>query len=191
MLFTEFGSDAFNAVTQAEAQKEQADILLKNWTEIYLNAAGMGNNGNCLGGFTFQFADGWWKSGQNVNLDVHDTEASWSNGGYEFDYVKGADNMNEEWFGIGKDKIAHFLMFLPFPILMYMAFHTHHGNPWRLIIFMTVTILIGAAAGAGIELLQMTTKYRSCDILDFRADCIGLLAGSFLVMTYAAVSRKW
>ena len=108
-----------------------------------------------------------------------------------FTHFDGSINMNEEWFGIGKDKIAHFLMFLPFPILMYMAFHTHHGNPWRLIIFMTVTILIGAAAGAGIELLQMTTKYRSCDILDFRADCIGLLAGSFLVMIYAAVSRKW
>ena len=100
-----------------------------------------------------------------------------------FTHFDGSINMNEEWFGIGKDKIA--------PILMYMAFHTHHGNPWRLIIFMTVTILIGAAAGAGIELLQMTTKYRSCDILDFRADCIGLLAGSFLVMIYAAVSRKW
>lgn len=100
VLFTEFGSDAFNAVTQAEAQKEQADILLKNWTEIYLNAAGLGNNGNSLGGFTFQFADGWWKSGQTVNLDVHDTEASWSNGGYKFDYVEGANNMNEEWFGI-------------------------------------------------------------------------------------------
>lgn len=100
VLFTEFGSDAFNAVTQEEAQKEQADILLKNWTEIYLNAAGLGNNGNSLGGFTFQFSDGWWKSGQNVNLDIHDTGASWSNGGYKFDYVEGENNMNEEWFGI-------------------------------------------------------------------------------------------
>lgn len=100
VLFTEFGSDAYNAVTQDEAQKEQADILLKNWTEIYLNAAGLGNNNNSLGGFTFQFTDGWWKSGQNVNLDVHDTGATWSNGGYTFDYAEGENNMNEEWFGI-------------------------------------------------------------------------------------------
>lgn len=100
VLFTEFGSDAFNAITQSEAQKEQADILLKNWTEIYLNAAGLGNNNNSLGGFTFQFADGWWKFGQNTNLSIHDTNASWANGGYVFDYVNGENNMNEEWFGI-------------------------------------------------------------------------------------------
>lgn len=100
VLFTEFGSDAFNAVTMKEAQKEQADILFKNWAEIYLNAAGVGNNNNSIGGFTFQFADGWWKSGQTTNLDVHDTEASWSNGGYLFDHVEGENNMNEEWFGI-------------------------------------------------------------------------------------------
>ena len=100
VLFTEFGSDAYNAVTQKEAQKEQADILLKNWAEIYLNAAGVGNSGNSLGGFTFQFSDGWWKFMQNSNLDVHDTNASWANGGYLFDYLKGSNNMNEEWFGI-------------------------------------------------------------------------------------------
>ena len=100
VLFTEFGSDAFNAVTQQEAQEEQADILLSNWKEIYLNAAGMGQAGNCIGGFTFQFSDGWWKYEQKTNLDVHDTHASWANGGYEFDYVEGKNNMNEEWFGI-------------------------------------------------------------------------------------------
>lgn len=100
VLFTEFGSDAYNASTQSEAQKEQADILLRNWAEIYLNAAGVGNNGNSLGGFTFQFTDGWWKFMQNSNLTVHDTNASWSNGGYLFDYVEGENNMNEEWFGI-------------------------------------------------------------------------------------------
>ena len=100
VLFTEFGADAFNAVTQQEAQQEQAEVLLSNWQEIYLNAAGMGRCGNCIGGFTFQFSDGWWKYGQKSRLDVHDTHASWANGGYKFDYVKGQKNMNEEWFGI-------------------------------------------------------------------------------------------
>ena len=100
VLFTEFGADALNAVTQQEAQQEQAEILLSNWQEIYLNAAGMNQCGNCIGGFTFQFSDGWWKYGQKTRLDVHDTHASWANGGYKFDYVKGQNNMNEEWFGI-------------------------------------------------------------------------------------------
>ncbi len=100
VVFTEFGADAYNAVTQQEAQREQAEILLRNWREIYLNAAGMGHCGNCIGGFTFQFSDGWWKTGQTKNLDTHDTSASWANGGYRFDYVEGRNNMNEEWFGI-------------------------------------------------------------------------------------------
>ncbi len=100
LLFTEFGADAYNSVTMQEAQKEQAAILLNNWEEIYLNAAGLGLSGNCIGGFTFQFSDGWWKSDQKKNLDIHDTHASWANGGYKFDFIKGKKNMNEEWFGI-------------------------------------------------------------------------------------------
>ena len=100
VLLSEFGSDAFNAVVNAEEQNGQANILKGNWKEIYENAAGLGKSGNSLGGFTFQFSDGWWKFGQTKNLDIHDTNASWSNGGYAFDYVKGENNMNEEWFGI-------------------------------------------------------------------------------------------
>ena len=41
VVLTEFGADAFNTVTKREAQMEQAKILLNNWREIYLNAAGM------------------------------------------------------------------------------------------------------------------------------------------------------
>jgi hypothetical protein len=100
VLLTEFGSDAFNAITMEEAQKEQALYNVSNWKEIYENAAGIGKAGNSLGGFTFQFSDGWWKFGQTTNLDVHDTHASWANGGYLFDYAEGENNMNEEWFGI-------------------------------------------------------------------------------------------
>ena len=55
---------------------------------------------NSIGGFTFQFSDGWWKFGQTKNLDVHDNNASWANGGYDSDFVEGENNMNEEWFGI-------------------------------------------------------------------------------------------
>ena len=100
VLFTEFGSDALNANSNLEDQNAQGAILKENWKEIYENAAGVGKSGNCIGGFTFQFSDGWWKYGQTKNLDVHDNNASWVNGGYSFDFVKGKNNMNEEWFGI-------------------------------------------------------------------------------------------
>ncbi|MFN3639581.1 MAG: glycosidase, partial [Flavobacterium sp.] len=100
VLFTEFGSDAFNARTMEEDQQAQAYYLKYNWKEIYENAYGFGKSGNSIGGYTFQFSDGWWKYGQTTNLDKHDTNASWANGGYEFDFVEGENNMNEEWFGI-------------------------------------------------------------------------------------------
>ena len=100
ILFTEFGADAFNALSNQEDQKMQSFFMVENWKEIYQNAAGLGKAGNSIGGFTFQFSDGWWKLGQTKNLDVHDTGASWSNGGYYLDTENGSNNMNEEWFGI-------------------------------------------------------------------------------------------
>ena len=100
LMFTEFGSDAFNALSNSEDQQAQAHYLVGNWKEIYENAAGLGKAENSIGGFTFQFSDGWWKFGQTSNLDVHDNNASWSNGGYLNDFEPGENNMNEEWFGI-------------------------------------------------------------------------------------------
>ena len=103
IMLTEFGADAFNAIDNKEDQKAQAYYMVGNWKEIYANAAGLGKAGNSIGGFTFQFSDGWWKYGfdDRKNADVHDNNASWSNGGYDIDLLaEGENNMNEEWFGV-------------------------------------------------------------------------------------------
>ncbi|MDC6367526.1 MULTISPECIES: glycoside hydrolase family 2 TIM barrel-domain containing protein [Flavobacteriaceae] len=103
IMFTEFGADAFSAIENKEDQYSQAYYMVGNWKEIYENAAGVGKVGNSIGGFTFQFSDGWWKFGfdDRKNADVHDNNASWSNGGYARDLPgEGKNNMNEEWFGI-------------------------------------------------------------------------------------------
>ncbi len=100
IMFTEFGADAFNVIDNAEDQKSQSYYLYHNWKEIYTNASAIGGSRNSIGGFTFQFSDGWWKYGQTEDLDIHDNNASWSNGGYPNDFVAGENNMNEEWFGI-------------------------------------------------------------------------------------------
>jgi hypothetical protein len=100
IMFTEFGADAFNAIENQEDQKSQAYYMVNNWKDIYANAAGVGGAMNSIGGFTFQFSDGWWKFGQTKNLSVHDSNASWANGGYALDLAPGENNMNEEWFGI-------------------------------------------------------------------------------------------
>jgi hypothetical protein len=132
VLLTEFGADAFNAITNQEDQQYQAYVNLGNWKEVYQNAAGMGKAGNSIGGFTFQFSDGWWKFGQTKNLDIHDTHASWSNGGYTNDFREGYNNMNEEWFGIcakGATNLAgHYLLYPR--AAYYVLKEAHQFNPY-------------------------------------------------------------
>ncbi len=133
VLFTEFGADAFNAIDNAEDQESQAFFMVGNWKEIYENAAGLGKANNSLGGFTFQFSDGWWKFGQTKDLDLHDDNASWSNGGYTRDFKKGENNMNEEWFGIcAKGQTTPRGLYSLFPRAAYYALKEAHTlNPYR------------------------------------------------------------
>ncbi len=100
MMYTEFGADAYNARLMKEDSLAQAQYLKGQWQELYMQSYDKGGVGNALGGFTFQWSDGWWKHLQESNLDIHDTNASWPNQGYPHDYVEGQNNMNEEWFGI-------------------------------------------------------------------------------------------
>lgn len=133
-MFTEFGADAYNTLSNSEDQDDQAKYLVGNWKEIYANAAGMGKAENCLGGFTFQFSDGWWKSSQTSNLDVHDVNASWSNGGYLFDFKAGENNMNEEWFGIcAKGPTNELGIYELYPRAAYYALkEVNKFNPYQL-----------------------------------------------------------
>lgn len=132
VLLTEFGADAFNAQANEEDQYSQAYYMVGNWKEIYENAAGLGKANNAIGGFTFQFSDGWWKFGQTDNLDVHDNNASWSNGGYQSDYVAGENNMNEEWFGIcAKGPTNERGLYQLFPRAAYYSLkQAHELNPY-------------------------------------------------------------
>ena len=100
VVFTEFGSDAYDAKLMREDDVMQARYLRAQWEEIYEQSAGKGRVGNAIGGFVFQWSDGWWKFGQETRLDIHDTNASWPDAAYADDYVEGQNNMNEEWWGI-------------------------------------------------------------------------------------------
>lgn len=134
IVFTEFGADAFNAIENAEDQEAQAYYMVGNWKEIYENAAGVGGVGNSIGGFTFQFSDGWWKFGfdDRENADVHDNNASWANGGYQRDFQQGENNMNEEWFGIcAKGPTNERGLYTLYPRAAYYALkEAHQLNPY-------------------------------------------------------------
>ncbi|OEK08974.1 glycosidase [Flavivirga aquatica] len=152
IMFTEFGSDAFNAITNSEDQKMQAFFMVENWKEIYQNASGLGKAGNSIGGFTFQFSDGWWKYGQTKNLDVHDNNASWSNGGYYIDLEPGENNMNEEWFGIcAKGPTNERGLYSLYPRAAYYALkEAHNIDPY--------------AEGASLEYIN--TAFNNVNLMD-------------------------
>ncbi|MEM1256923.1 MAG: glycoside hydrolase family 2 TIM barrel-domain containing protein [Bacteroidota bacterium] len=135
VMFTEFGADAYNAIENQEDQYSQAYYMVGNWKEIYENAAGLGKVGNSIGGFTFQFSDGWWKYGfdDRRNANVHDNIATWSNGGYARDLAEeGANNMNEEWFGIcAKGATSPRGLYELYPRAAYYALkEAHQLNPY-------------------------------------------------------------
>jgi len=100
VMLTEFGSDAFNAKEYKEDQAGQAGIIKGNWQEIYNKSYDKAEEENSVGGCIFEWRDEWWKYLQVEDLEIQNNHASWANGGYSFDYVKGRNNMNEEWFGI-------------------------------------------------------------------------------------------
>lgn len=87
-------------------------------------------------------------------------------------------------FGIDIDKVAHFLMFLPFPALFFLSFE---GKAYVLI---GVGILAGLSVAGTTEWVQSFLTYRSMDLADFIADTIGLLSGALLTGIAVALFRK-
>ena len=87
-------------------------------------------------------------------------------------------------FGIEIDKVAHFLMFLPFPALFYLSFE---GKAASLI---GAGILAGLSVAGTTEWVQSFLTYRSMDLADFFADTAGLLSGALLTGAAVAIFRK-
>ena len=191
VVLTEFGSDAYNTKANKEDQEYQARVLVSNWKEIYANAAGMGKNGNALGGFTFQFSDGWWKTGQTSNLDEHDVTASWSNGGYLNDYAPGDNNMNEEWFGIcAKGPTNERGTYQLYPRAAYYALkEVHQLNPYgadakaRAGMIDNIQIADAALRARGDKAAQQSEEKGKLYLSDLQANFYTFNTGGSLIST--------
>ena len=83
--------------------------------------------------------------------------------------------------GIPTDKVVHFAMFFPFPILAFLAYDKFTGSVKSVVIFSLVTFLAGCLIAAGTEIGQAyLTEYRSGDPADFLADFVALFCGSLI-----------
>lgn len=88
-------------------------------------------------------------------------------------------------WGIPIDKVVHFVMFLPYPILAIPVFNLSRRSTglrfWRCLLIFCTGIVFAAAT----ELIQ---KYlilaREGDLLDFKADILGLASGLVLFFIF-------
>lgn len=95
--------------------------------------------------------------------------------------LQGLPHVSRRFMGIETDKIVHFLMFLPYPILLYYALGMKVGNPFMALVFILLIFGSGCLIAGGTEILQGKTGYRVADIRDFKADSLSLAIGSLIV----------
>ena len=90
-----------------------------------------------------------------------------------------------EWslWGIPSDKVVHFCMFFPFPILAFLAFDRYTDSVRSTLLFSGATLLVGFLLAWGTEWGQAhLTDYRSGDPLDLMADGTALVLSTLLVI---------
>lgn len=94
--------------------------------------------------------------------------------------------------GIPTDKVVHFCMFFPFAILAYYSYERKEDN----ILDSLCAVINACAYGcifAGItEIIQGSLPYRSQDIADFGADCLGIIMASVFIflINIILINRK-
>jgi VanZ family protein len=93
---------------------------------------------------------------------------------------EGFPQVSPSFLGIPIDKVAHFLMFLPFVLLAYASLIKPDIPAGRKAAVLAILTIAGIGLAAGTEYMQSLTEYRSCDINDLYADIIGIFAGTAL-----------
>lgn len=84
-------------------------------------------------------------------------------------------------WGLDSDKVVHFLMFFPFPILTWLALGRRPSGPWPALGLTLLLFLIGCALAACTEIVQQFLPWRSADPRDFSADALALALSALIV----------
>lgn len=93
------------------------------------------------------------------------------------------------FLGIPIDKVLHFLMFLPYPILAGMSFMNREHPFHRNVSVLLVLAIVGIGIAYGTEVIQAHTGYRAYEMADFYADMTGIATGSTAALAYLIYIR--
>lgn len=98
-------------------------------------------------------------------------------------------SISQTVLGIPTDKIVHFIMFFPFPVLTVMCIRNAPKSRSAVIIQGIMAFLIGCLFAILTEYIQTKLYYRSGDILDFAADAIALALAS--VISFSILAHRF
>ena len=100
-----------------------------------------------------------------------------------FGRFENAPSLPTAFLGIPTDKIGHFCMFFPFPILAFLAFDKYTETPKSTLLFSSLTFVAGVLLAIGTEWGQAhLTSYRSGEPWDLAADFLAILLGTLLII---------
>ena len=88
-----------------------------------------------------------------------------------------APHVQRTFLGFPTDKVIHFLMFLPFPILAFFSIHLKKAGLLKTVLLLAALFALGCLIAWGTELVQDLIPYREMELLDFKADRMGLACG--------------
>jgi VanZ family protein len=93
-------------------------------------------------------------------------------------------------FGLPIDKVVHFLMFFPFPILAFLAYDHLTQTPWQALAALISICAIGGIFAGLTEIIQGQLSYRTKDINDFGADCLAIGLSGLLVFVIDVLKMR-
>lgn len=95
------------------------------------------------------------------------------------------------FLGIPSDKLVHFCMFFPYPILAFLAFDRFTDTPKSTFLFSGITWVLGLLLAVATEWGQAhLTDYRSGDPWDLLADALAITLSTILVIFWDLSKQK-
>ncbi len=93
-------------------------------------------------------------------------------------------------FGIPVDKVVHFILFFPYPILTWLTFNDSLRKKIKNLTYVLIPIS-GLFLATITETIQLLNSSRSYDPKDLMANYIAILSGSLLITIISLFSKKY
>ena len=108
-----------------------------------------------------------------------------------FGHFSSLPDVSRTLWGFPTDKVVHFLMFLPFPILAFLAFDRYTETLPQTLSFAGGTFLVGCLMAMGTEVGQARlTNHRMGEFQDFTADVLALSISTLIVIVWDLLKQR-